>query len=55
MLFFKAFDRVAVEPSFDGFTEDVAALETALGGHSDTRIVAIAENYTPEIASYIVK
>ena len=55
VLFFKAFDRVAVEPSFDGFTEDVAALETALGGHSDTRIVAIAENYTPDIASYIVK
>ena len=55
VLFFKAFDRVAVEASFDSFDADVAALETALGGHSDSRIVAIAEDYTPEIASYIVK
>ena len=55
VLFFKAFDRVAVEASFDSFDADVAALETALGGHSDSRIVAIADDYTPEIASYIIK
>ena len=55
VLFFKAFDRVAVETGFDSFAEDVAALETALGGHSDTRIVAATDNYTPDIASYIVK
>ena len=55
VLFFKAVDRVAVAPDFDSFSADVAALESALGGHSDSRIVAIAENYTPEIASYIVK
>ncbi len=55
VLFFKAFDRVAVEPDFDSFSADITALETALGGHSDSRIVAIAENYTPDIASYIVK
>lgn len=55
VLFFKAFDRVAVETGFDSFDADVAALETALGGHSDTRIVAITDNYTPEIASYIVQ
>ena len=34
---------------------DITALETALGGHSDSRIVGIAENYTPDTASYIVK
>jgi hypothetical protein len=55
VLFFKAFDRVAVEPDFDSFSADITALETALGGHSDSRIVAIAENYTPDTASYIVK
>jgi hypothetical protein len=55
VLFFKAFDRVAVETGFDSFSADVAALETALGGPSDTRIVAVTEDYTPEIASYIVK
>lgn len=55
VLFFKAFDRVAIEASFDSFTDDVAALQSALGGHSDTRIVAITEDYTPDIASYIIK
>lgn len=55
VLFFKAFDRVAVETNFDTFTADIAALETALGGHSDTRIVAVTADYTPETASYIVK
>ena len=55
VLFFKAFDRVAVETDFDSFTEDVAALESALGGHSDTRLVAVTEDYTPDLASYIVK
>ena len=55
VLFFKAFDRVAVEMPFDSFEADVAALETALGGHSDSRIVAIMEDFTPELASYIVK
>ena len=55
VLFFKAFDRVAVETSFDGFAADVDALETALGTRSDTRIVAVTEDYTPEIASYIIK
>lgn len=55
VLFFKAFDRVAVEAGFDSFAADIAALQTALGGQSDTRIVAIAEDYTPETASYIVK
>ncbi len=54
-LFFKAFDRVAVETDFEGFDGDVAALTAALGGHSDTRIVAVMEDYTPELASYIVK
>ena len=55
VLFFKAFDRVAVETDFDGFSGDVAALTAALGGRSDTRIVAVMEDYTPELASYIVK
>ncbi|MBE6996723.1 MAG: hypothetical protein E7427_00940 [Ruminococcaceae bacterium] len=55
VLFFKAFDRVAVQTGFDSFQDDIAALESALGGQSDTRIVAVTENYTPELASYIVK
>ena len=55
VLFFKAFDRVAFAADFDGIAADTAALESALGGGSDARIVAIAENYTPELASYIVK
>ena len=55
VLFFKAFDRVAVPTGFDSFADDIAALETALGGHSDTRIVAVTDNYTPDLASYIVK
>ena len=55
VLFFKAFDRVAFAAGFDTFPADVAALETALGGHSDARIVAVAEHYTPELASYIVE
>lgn len=55
VLFFKAFDRVAVETDYDSFAEDIAALQSALGGQSDTRIVAVTEDYTPEIASYIVK
>ena len=55
VLFFKAFDRVAVETGFDSFAADVAALEAALGAHSDTRIVAVTEDYTPEISSYIIK
>ena len=55
VLFFKAFDRVAIEMDFDHFADKLAALETALGGHSDTRIVAVAEDYTPDTASYIVK
>ncbi len=55
VLFFKAFDRVAIEMDFDSFADKVSALESALGGHSDTRLVAIAEDYTPETASYIVK
>ena len=29
VLFFKAFDRVAVRTGFDGFASDIAALETA--------------------------
>ncbi len=55
VLFFKAFDRVAVAPSFDGFAADMEAMEAALGGHSDTRIVAVTEGYTPDAASYIIK
>ena len=55
VLFFKAFDRVAIEMSFDSFADDVAALESALGGHSDTRLVVIGDDYTPDTASYIVK
>lgn len=55
VLFFKAFDRIAVETSYDGFAADIAALQSALGGQSDTRIVAVTEDYTPELASYIVK
>ena len=55
VLFFKAFDRVAVRTGFDGFASDIAALETALGGQSDTRIVAVTEDYTPDIASYIIQ
>ena len=55
VLFFKAFDRAAVVTGFDSFADDIAALETALGGHSDTRIVAVTDNYTPDTASYIVK
>ena len=55
VLFFKAFDRVAFRTDFDSFDADVAALEAALGGHSDTRFVAVTEDYTPELASYIVK
>ena len=55
VLFFKAFDRIAVETSFDSFTADIDALQSALGGQSDTRIVAVTVDYTPELASYIVK
>ena len=55
VLFFKAFDRVAFAASFDSFDADVDALLTALGGESETRIVAIAEDYTPNLASYIIK
>ncbi len=54
-LFFKAFDRVAVETDFDGFAADVAAMTAALGGETETRIVAVTEDYTPDLASYIVK
>lgn len=55
VLFFKAFDRVAVESDFAGLPGAAAALETALGGESETRIVAVTEDYTPEMGSYIVK
>ena len=55
VLFFKAFDRAAIDTDFDSFTADVDALVAALGGQSDTRIVAITEDFTPEIASYIIK
>ena len=55
VLFFKAFDRVAFAADFDSFDADVDALLTALGGESETRIVAIAEDYTPNLASYIIK
>ena len=55
VLFFKAFDRVAVETDFDHFAADIEALEAALGGRSGTRIVSVTEDYTPELASYIVK
>ncbi len=55
VLFFKAFDRVAVATDFDGFAADVAALETALGTRSSTRIVAVTEDYTPELESYIIR
>ena len=55
VLFFKAFDRVAVATGFDTFDADIAALQSALGGQSGTRIVAVTEDYTPELESYIVK
>ena len=55
VLFFKAFDRVAVATDYSNVASDTEALVTALGGQSDTRIVAITEDYTPELASYIVK
>ncbi len=55
VLFFKAFDRVAVEADFTALPADVAALETALGSPGEARIVPVTEDYTPETASYIVK
>ena len=55
VLFFKAFDRVAVETGFDTLADDAAALQAALGGASDARIVAITEDFTPDLASYIIK
>lgn len=55
VLFFKAFDRVAAETDFDHFTSDVAALQSALGGDSATRIVAITDGYLPARESYIVR
>ncbi len=55
VLFFKAFDRVAVETDYNSVAADAEALVSALGGQSDTRIVAVTEDYTPELASYIVK
>ncbi len=55
VLFFKAFDRVAVETDFDSYAADIAALQSALGGESSTRIVAVTENYIPTQESYIVR
>lgn len=55
VLFFKAFDRVAVETDVDHLAADRAAMEAALGGPSAARIAFITQDYTPEAESYIVR
>ena len=55
VVFFKAFDRVAVETDFDYFTADIEALQNALGAAGGTRIVAVTDDYIPAQDSYIVR
>lgn len=54
-LFFKVFDRVAVETSSDAVQNDLAELKTALGTDDEQRMVPITVNFTPSSQSYIVR
>ncbi len=54
-LLFRIFDRVTAETDFDHLEGDLSAMERALGGADETRILTITDDYAPERQSYIVK
>lgn len=53
--FFKVFDRVYVETESNYYLSDMSALNGALGVSSSPRVVPVANGFTPESASYVIR
>lgn len=54
-LLLRMFDRLAAETDAGSWESDLAAMEAALGGADQKRLLSIADDFAPERESYIVK
>lgn len=54
-LLLRMFDRLVAETDAGNWESDLAAMEAALGGADERRLLTIADDFAPERESYIVK
>lgn len=53
--FFKVFDRVYVETESNYYLSDMSTLNGALGESGSPRVVPVANGFTPDTASYVIR